>query len=240
MTAAAQAASDGTFARPILAKFGPLRNDVGAEYLRRWRKRPIDANTYLRTCAEHWDSGHQLARRVRDLDDLELWARKLAEECARYGVEQTCETYDFDWRAIPGSARARQLRGEDFQHWRRVLRRVVSQWWDQFMRLAGFVHKHRQVYCSDQCHRWVRQRDDANRRTLADMLMVSDQAESQVRRHHATPGKRRPVSGVCSSAGEAAARGHPLGGIPVGRAASRWLPALARSGVRTGRRAAAR
>lgn len=45
------------------------------------------------------------------------------------------------------------------------------------MRIAGFVSRHRQVYCSDQVHRWTKQRAAANRDLLSTRIAVSDHGD---------------------------------------------------------------
>lgn len=158
-------------------QLGPLRCDIEREFNRRIEKRGVlaDGNVYLRELADYWKSAHPLVKPLKDLDDIEQRARWLGEQSRKFGIEHTCESWDLPYP--PGSPDARQNRGEDYQYWRRVLRRMVARWWDQFMRLAGFVHKRKQIYASDQAVRWHRQRLEANRRTLADLLAISNQGD---------------------------------------------------------------
>lgn len=164
----------------ILQRFGPLAPQLKHEFLARRARDAYAANRWLLQAFELLNRGHPSWRTLHGPGDLDDKSRTLAKAGERLKslsqLQALCDAHGLPM--ISGSKEKAQLRrAQDWRHWRRLIRPVVSQWRDQLMRLLGFVQHHRQVYCSDYAVNWQSQRDAANRALLEKLIVRSNEGD---------------------------------------------------------------
>ena len=171
----------------LIKDFGPLSHQITRTYAKRCKKRGADfdssvrrdANAWLRDAHEMLTRAHPMFRQIHSNEDIDDKARWCAKQCEPFLTETQLDVFVMahGLPSVPGQGEGRLRRSADWQFWRRVVRRLVSQWRDQLMRHLGYVHRHRQIYCCDHVVSWQKGRAEANRRVLERMVYTSNEGD---------------------------------------------------------------
>ncbi len=168
---------DLVWAKPIVAAFGQASDEVAREWLTRKKTNRKAGNEWLRDAHRILTGQPRIIRSLHNLDDIETKAHWCADQCGTLATDVQVDAFTLA-HGLPkvegDSGGPRIARAQDWQYWRRILRREVGRHRDQLMRHLGRVHKRRQVYCADSVVRWHQQRQAANLALLEKLEAVSD------------------------------------------------------------------
>ena len=168
---------DQRWSEPRLAAFGPLKQEVKRAYLKLYAKNSRDGNIFLRDAYSCLLEASPIIRRCKDSESIDKTAKQIAKDCSGLlSLNDLNSALTFMRLEMPGhkTEEGALLRASDWKYWRRFLRREVGRYQDQIMRLTGFVHKRKQIYCSDVAVEGLRKRSKANMELLENMRAVSD------------------------------------------------------------------
>ncbi|MBV1907652.1 MAG: replication endonuclease [Pseudomonadales bacterium] len=183
---------DRRWSEARLPAFGPLETEIRQVYQKLYEAGFFEANTYLRRAHETLCSAPTVVRRCRDDDDIDMAAKETAKKCLHHQtVDQLISACKRMGLPVPGHTESEQgwviksnvtsdgalARSRDWHHWRRELRKLVGRHRDQLMRHLGFVHKQKQIYCSDEALRFQQHRQKSNKALLESLLAVSDSGD---------------------------------------------------------------
>ena len=170
---------DRKWAELKVKDFGPLGRQIMGTYKKRHKKGRVGANVWLRDAHVLLIRTHPMLRRLysdEDIKDKALWC---VDQCRLFVTDTKFDAFTMahGLPRVPGELTAMIRRGSDWHFWQRVIRVVVAQSWDQLMRVLGYVHKHKQIYCSDQVVSWQKGRAEATRRVLERRVGRSNEGD---------------------------------------------------------------
>lgn len=174
-------AADDARSDMVLSDFGHLRSELKAEYWRRWKDSPDEANQWLTDAHEIRIRTPKVVAEIYTHDDLEQTARWIGNQCERWRTDAELDAFRLRHLLpdVPGTKGGPRLRrAADWRRfWRPVLRRLVARYRDQIMRHLGLVSARKQIYCANLTVRLQQQRKAATFDVLERLVAVSDEGD---------------------------------------------------------------